>query len=368
MRRTAMDRADGPTARVDSHRLRGVIPAMVVGLAGVVSTIGCASAARPIFETPAPRLVWPPAPETARIEFVGEIRTSADLKAPRSGWQSLGDFLIGKKAADAFYGPRAVVVTEDGAGVWVADPGGRCLHRFDLRRRTYLKLRGTGSDSFLTPVGLCIGPDQSLYVFDSERSAVHQIHDGDGRLIRSLRAPDELLRPVAGWFDESANELFVVDAAGHDVKVLAEDGTLLRIVGRRGTTAGEFNFPTAIASDGERLWIADTGNCRVQAIGRSGEPLAMFGQAGDATGDLAMPKGTALDRDGHVYVVDGRFENVQVFDPQGQLLVFFGEEGTGRGQFWLPGGIFIEPNGRIWVCDTYNRRLQVFQYVGEPSE
>ena len=103
----------------------------------------------------------------------------------------------------------------------------------------------------------------------------------------------------------------------------------------------------------------------MQAITRSGESVVVFGHAGDAPGDLALPKGIAVDADGHVYVVDGRFENVQVFDAEGRLLLFFGEEGAGAGEFWLPGGVFIEPTGRIWVCDAYNRRLQVFQYIAE---
>jgi hypothetical protein len=94
-----------------------------------------------------------------------------------------------------------------------------------------------------------------------------------------------------------------------------------------------------------------------------GEPVTMFGRAGDAPGDLALPKGLAMDPYNHLYVVDGRFENVQVFDRTGRLLLFWGEEGGAPGDFWLPAGIFIDGNGRIWVCDTYNRRVQVFDYL-----
>ena len=99
-----------------------------------------------------------------------------------------------------------------------------------------------------------------------------------------------------------------------------------------------------------------------------GRPGAIFGQAGDAMGDLAFPKGIAFDSDGQVYVVDSRFENVQIFEPSGQLLLFFGEEGVGPGQFWLPSGLFIDQMDRIWVCDSYNSRIQVFQYLKEVDD
>ena len=107
----------------------------------------------------------------------------------------------------------------------------------------------------------------------------------------------------------------------------------------------------------------DAGNGRVQSLTPSGQPLTAIGQLGDAPGDLALPKGVALDSDGHIYVVDARFENIQIFAPDGQLLLTVGSEGKGAGQFALPGGIAIDAHDRIWVCDTYNGRVQVFQYT-----
>lgn len=76
----------------------------------------------------------------------------------------------------------------------------------------------------------------------------------------------------------------------------------------------------------------------------------------------------AVDSDGHVYVLDSRFENVQVFDHVGALLMAFGGEGDGPGEFALPSGITIDQGDRIWIADTYNRRVQVFQYLREDEE
>lgn len=325
----------------------------------------CNRPARPIFEPTRQEMAWPPPPHPARIRYVGAIRTAEDLKPPRRGGEILGRILSGRKPPEPLYGPRAVTVTSGGSKLWAADPGGRCLHLLNLENRTYRKIVGVGSHRLLTPVAVCPGPAGSIFVGDSEAVAIHRLSERDGSWMETLRLPEELQRPVALYYDDSAQELFVVDVLSHDIKVVDAKGGLSRTIGGRGEKPGEFNYPSAIAGDANFLWIADTGNHRIQGIKRSGEPVKIFGKAGDASGDLAMPKAVAIDPEGHVYVVDGRFENIQIFNAEGELLLYFGEEGTGPGQFWLPGGLWIEPSGRIWVCDSYNRRLQVFQYVGE---
>jgi sugar lactone lactonase YvrE len=328
-----------------------------------LAVAGCSQRLEPVFEQPRFPISWPAAAAEARIRYVGQLASSADLKPPRKAFQALGELLLGAKEPQTLYGPRAVLCNADGTRVWVADPGGRCLHRFDLESREYSKIERAGETHLLSPVGLCRGAEDSVFVCDSEDVAVHRISGSDGALLGSLRLPEEVQRPVALSYDPNSDELYVVDVGAHDIKVLGPQGDLLRIIGRRGRGAGEFNFPCDIADDGEVLWVADTGNQRVQGLARSGEVVAVFGQTGDAPGDLAMPKAIALDSDGHLYVVDARFENVQIFDRSGVLLLFFGQEGSGPGEFWLPGGIFIDQKDRVWVCDSYNGRVQVFDYL-----
>jgi DNA-binding beta-propeller fold protein YncE len=95
--------------------------------------------------------------------------------------------------------------------------------------------------------------------------------------------------------------------------------------------------------------------------------LKTIGKKGDGAGDFALPKGVAFDSEGHIYVVDAQFENIQVFDPNGQLLMAFGEEGNGLGEFSLPAGLMIDGMDRIWVADAGNHRIQVFSYMRTSS-
>lgn len=334
----------------------------LVGLVWVLSA-GCASRDGPIFEPPDPLIRWPSPPAPARIAYVGSLRQADDLKPPKKILSSIGNFFVGRKPPQPLYGPRDVVCSRDGRYVWIADPGGRCLHRFDLVDRTYEKITTIDGQPVFTPVGVCLGPPGSILVCDSEAVAIHRLSISNGASLGSLRLPEDVLRPTAAAYDPAHDELFVVDVSAHDVKVLGLDGSLRRLIGRRGNRAGEFNFPTAIAVLGDDIWVVDTGNNRVQRLTRLGQPVGIIGKAGDAPGDLALPRDLAFDSDGNLYVVDARFENVQVFDRAGRLLLFFGEEGHGPGEFWLPGGIHIDAQDRIWICDSYNGRVQVFDYL-----
>jgi len=345
-------------ARVLRRVLRSAACAVLV-----LIPAGCSSTVKPIFEEYKPAIVWPAPPAPPRVRYVGQLRSSDDLKPRTDFFQAIGRLFVGRDKPEVLYGPRSVLRSHDGNRIWIADPGGRCLHKFDLQDREYDRITELDNSHLLSPVGLTVGPPGSMYLCDSEDIAIHLLSDSTGGLIDSMRLPEDIGRPVAAAYNESRDELYVVDVTAHDIKVLSRSGNLLRIIGRRGNAPGEFNFPCDIVDGGEMIWVADTGNHRIQGLTHMGEPVVSFGQAGDAPGDLAMPKGVRVDSEGHVYVIDARFENVQIFDAKGRLLLAFGGEGIGPGEFWLPSGLFIDVDDRIWVCDSYNRRVQVFDYV-----
>ncbi|MCP4251148.1 MAG: hypothetical protein GY778_29270, partial [bacterium] len=284
---------------------------------------GCSEHLEPIFDPQPQMLTWPPLPAPARIRYVGQIHRAADLRAPKKMFESLGSLLLGPPKAQPLYGPRSLTSTRQGQRLWVADPGGRRVHLFDLERRIYLEISRAGETPLLSPVDVCPGPGESIFICDSENVAIYRVRESDGTLIEALPIPEELTRPVALHFDGVRNELYVVDAVAHRVVVLGGSGRLLRIIGGRGDQPGQFNFPCDIAQHDDLIWVVDSGNQRVQGLTAQGEAVAIFGTPGDAPGDLALPKSIAFDGDGHAYVVDARFENVQVFDRSGRLLLFF---------------------------------------------
>jgi DNA-binding beta-propeller fold protein YncE len=313
---------------------------------------------------------WPTPPEAARIEYVGQLVTSADLKPARSFWQSVGETLFGAKDARSMLSPFSLCT--DGADrLFVGDSNAQVVHVFDLDTRAYARWTPSaededGGEAFSQPVGVAWDPGGRLLVADSVAACVFVFADDGtcpGRLGSGL-----LQRPSGLAVDAAGERIFVADAAAHQVVVLDPAGRLLKRIGGRGLDLGQFNYPTNVALDSTgRLYVADTLNFRVQVFDRSLEPLRQIGSAGDLPGYFSRPKGLALDSADHLYVVDAHFESVQIFDPEGPLLLSFGQEGSGPGEFWLPAGIHIDASDRIWIADSYNRRVQVFQYLPEAS-
>lgn len=312
-----------------------------------------------------PARAWPAAPESARIVYAYSFSRPEDIGIARGFFARLGGWIAGAKE-DRLVRPMAVVADAEGV-IYVADPGARGVHRFDIARRRYDLLRRAGGAPQPSPVGLALGPRGEVYVTDSALDSVFVIAPRAGAMTPlALKAP--LAQPTGIACDPATGQLYIVDTGSHQVKIFAPDGTLQTAFGRRGTGDGEFNYPTFLwRDDAGRLWVADSLNFRVQEFDAAGRFLGKFGRIGDGSGDHARPKGIATDRAGHVYVVDSLHHAMQIFDDNGAFLLGVGEQGRGPGEFWLPTGIYIAPDNHVYVADSYNRRVQVFRYVGGAS-
>ncbi len=309
--------------------------------------------------------VWPPPPETARIQFVTEFQGPSDLGIRNSFW---GRFLgvTAGSTENSMLRPMAVAATADGQVVFVADPDARCIHRFDLRSERYDCLLLDSGAVLVSPVGLAIDSDGQLFVADSALDLV-LVADAQDNALRVLNLSPPPVQPT-GLAVNLSGDLFVTSTASHSVRRYGSAGRLIREYGGRGAGPGQMNYPTYLwLTPPSELLVTDTMNFRIQRIDVENGALSVFGDAGDSTGSLARPKGVAMDRHGHIYVLDSGHHALQIFNRDGQLLLAVGEQGQGEGQFWLPSGIFVTAEGLIFVADAYNQRVQVFRYLGDDS-
>src|SRR5437763_5320912 len=74
---------------------------------------GCAQKPREIFTPLAKPVVFPAPPERPRVRYIGQLATSADLKAPVPFAAALGDAIFGKKSDASMLSPYAICT--DGA-------------------------------------------------------------------------------------------------------------------------------------------------------------------------------------------------------------------------------------------------------------
>jgi DNA-binding beta-propeller fold protein YncE len=141
--------------------------------------------------------------------------------------------------------------------------------------------------------------------------------------------------------------LWIVDAAGHVVYKVDQNGKELLRLGTRGvsgTSQSTFNLPTDVAFAGNGdVYVSDGyGNARVVKFSRDGQFLLQWGKRGTGPGEFGLPHNLVVDAQGRVYVTDRDNERVQVFDEAGKFLA----EWKGIG---VVSALAMTRDGRIWT-------------------
>lgn len=153
----------------------------------------------------------------------------------------------------------------------------------------------------------------------------------------------------------------------------------------------------AIDRDGVSIWVAE--RCGANSCTGSNLPAILkFDANGNlvtsfGAGILNFPHGIHVDRDGNIWVTDGRDNRaggrrgepappppanlyghqVFKFSPTGQLLMTLGAKGGARdtAYFWQPNDVLVAPNGDIFVAEghssnaTSNARILKFDRSGK---
>lgn len=284
---------------------------------------------------------WPPA--EPRIELVRVLGVHGDL-----GGSSLAGWFRGDRKERLFQRPYGVAW--DGDALVVADPGAGRVLRVEGRGRIRRSPDGLlGAPTF---VAACPG---GLVVSDPPGGRVALL-DHDLRLVRWLAT--DLARPTGVAC--VGDRIFALETGAHRLVELVPDGAR-PVLGTRGDGPGEFNFPTALASDGGTLWVGDTLNFRIQRVDpTSGAVLGEFGALGDAPGQMPRIKDIAVDAGGRLWITDALLDQVALYTREGGYLMSIGRSGTAPGEFTFPAGVDAAPDGRVVVVDSFNRRLQVF--------
>lgn len=320
-------------------------------------------------------LIWPPVQdaEIPRYVYVGELTGEANFRKPGAK-EGAGGFL--RWLVDLIAGEAEPVVLQrpqsgaiDAAGrILVTDASRQAVFVFDTQQgRLDLWQNAAGLTRFVAPAGVAIGAKGEVYVADAELGLVAKL-DSTGKSLGVI-GKGQLLRPVGLALDNLKNELYVADTYAHEVKVFDTDGVLLRTLGRRGESPGNFNYPTYLALNQGELYVVDTMSAQVQVVdAETGQPKRVVGRRGLNVGDFVRPKGVALDGDRNLYVVESYYDHLLVFSSTGEFLLPIGGTGQLAGQFYLPAGVWTDGHNQVYVADMFNGRVSVFEFLGSKDD
>ena len=182
------------------------------------------------------------------------------------------------------------VATDSRDRVFVFNRGDHPLMIFD-RVGTFLASWGDGL--FARPHGICIGPDDSVYLTDDTDHTVRKFSH-DGRLLLTLG--------TSGKPSDTG-------ATSMDFRTIVRAGP-------------PFHYPcnVALAPSGEIFVCDGYGNARIHKFAPDGHFLASWGSPGSGPGQFHIPHGIAVNRDGIVYVADRENSRIQCFTPNGEYL------------------------------------------------
>ena len=213
------------------------------------------------------------------------------------------------------------------------------------------------------PRGVAIDNERCLLVTNKSNSSVTK-YKLDGTVVKAVGKEGSSILQFSGScgiaVSGTTGDIYVADQKNHRIQVLKSDLTFCHMFGTRGTGPSEFNQPRDIAvSDVGNLYVVDSGNNRIQVFTHNGNYIREFGNQGPKDSQLNLPEGVCIDRS-HVLVSDSGNNRVCVFNAKGEFVVDIGKAGEGPGEFKCPCGITTDKDGVIYVADYFNNRVQMF--------
>jgi DNA-binding beta-propeller fold protein YncE len=282
----------------------------------------------------APLVFYPPPPNAPRIQFLNYYTSAEDVGGERSAFDK---FVKGEQITRRLDKPYGVAMYN--GKIYVCDTN-RGLMVFDMQKKTLDALRGAqGLGTLTQPINISIDRDGTKYVSDPIRGQV-VAYDKNDFYVKSYGEGGGAWKPVDAVAYE--DKLYVADPKNSDIKVFDKaSGDLVKRIAPKG--ADSLGIPTNLAFDEEGyLYVSDIGRFQVLKFDRDGHLKSVVGRLGSSSGDFSRPKGVAVDHDGRIYVVDTSFDNVQIFNKSGQLLMFFGGPGLQNGNMNLPAKVSID--------------------------
>jgi len=189
----------------------------------------------------------------------------------------------------------------------------------------------------------------------------------EGRIWGSTSSVD-LDRAGNIWVADRCGVNSCADKTEAPVMQFDSSGKLLKAWG-----SGMFIFPHDLVVDRDgNIWIVDGKGQQVFQFSPEGKVLMTLGKAGvagDENDTFNQPSAVAIAPNGDIFVADGHggATNARIvkFSKDGKFIKTWGKKGTATGEFDTPHTLAFDSKGRLFVGDRANNRIQIFTQDGE---
>ena len=252
-------------------------------------------------------------------------------------------------------GPWGVAFCSKG-NIVVTETNGHCVSIFDPKgekTKSFGSL-GSGHGQFNRPEGVAVDDGDNILVSDYGNNRIQKF-TSCGKFITAVK----INHPIGIAIHPQSKNVYVTNRSDHCIQILNPDLTFSNSFGSKGSNDGQFNAPFDVAFDSTgNVYVVSFYHDHVQVFTAEGQFLRKFGTCGSEKNYYLTS--ICIDSEDVVYMTENANHSVSVYTCEGKFLTSFGTYGAGPGQFNHPHGIAVDKNGVVYVADGRNNRLQSF--------
>lgn len=305
-------------------------------------------------------IIYPPPPDTARIQFLTAIGDSKDISSRKES--KFKKFVTGEEeevrtigkplGIDIFRGK--IYLAELGVGILI----------IDLNTGEFERFNPLGKGQLKAPVQCSVDDKGYLFVVDIVRNEI-VVFDDQGNYIQAIKNKDEFSPTDVIALKDI---IIVTSTSDHSFHIFKNDYGYNLIGSYPNLRPGEDGYlyqPRNLFADKDKIYVSDFGGFNVNIFDHQGNYLRSVGSEGNMIGQFARPKGLSVDKEGNIMVVDAAFQNTQIFNKEGQVLMFFGGGPYNKpGDMYMPADVTIEYDHieffEKYVDPSYNLKYLIF--------
>ncbi len=311
-----------------------------------------------IIQSNVQKVYYPEIEDSAKIQFLATFNSSTDIEAKQSAFNKS---IIGEVDQVKIKKPYGVDYFE--GKIFVCDLGIGGIVEIDLKSNKFNQIVPRGPGKLDVPLNISIDELGTIYIVDISLQKI-LVYDKDFNFISSF-GKGELKSPTDIAIIN--NKIWVTDIVSHTVKVFDKKTNEL-LFSFPDTVEGNEDWlykPSNISASKKYIYVTDVGDGGIKKFSIKGDFISKVGSFGKAYGQFVRPKGNAVDKEDNLYVVDGSFQNVQMFNDKNQLLMYFGGPTNTSGGMYLPTGISISYDTELFKkyvdLDKFDLKYLIFQ-------
>jgi tetratricopeptide (TPR) repeat protein/DNA-binding beta-propeller fold protein YncE len=232
----------------------------------------------------------------------------------------------------------------------------------DQQQRAWLP--NIGETTFLTiPCSAAYRLNDLNILCLDEKARQVKILNTEGKAIRELKASYK--NPVSAAFDDQ--HIVILDHSS--IFVFKADGTQLAQFGGSGSKDGQLNDAADVFLNGNRIYVAETGNKRIQIFSLKGVYLDKLPQQQDKKNPLfSKPAAVAVDANRNIYVADLQLRKILVFSNALEFLYEIGDAPDAPGAFKVLTDLSVDTDNNLYVLTQTGLKEQTVQVYRGPEK